>query len=102
MFVVKIEGFDVKTVDEYHLTGVEMDIFVGWAHRPPSTNEGRSDGRGEAKAKPEPKSHVGHSGGMVTLNAQSNPFIAVALNPGPKGTLTPVLHVFDVSLFQHI
>ncbi|XP_067086578.1 terminal uridylyltransferase 4 [Osmerus mordax] len=62
-----IEGFDLKTVDEYHLTGVEMDIFVGWAHRPPSANEGRGDGRGEAKAKPEPKPHAGHTEGMTRL-----------------------------------
>lgn len=51
----QIEGFDVKHVDEYHLTGIEMDIFVGWEHRPPST-EGRGEGRGEGrKAKPEQK-----------------------------------------------
>uniref|UniRef100_A0A8C7I033 RNA uridylyltransferase n=1 Tax=Oncorhynchus kisutch TaxID=8019 RepID=A0A8C7I033_ONCKI len=50
-----IEGFDVKHVDEYHLTGIEMDIFVGWEHRSPST-EGRRDGRGEGrKAKSEQK-----------------------------------------------
>ncbi|XP_064859289.1 terminal uridylyltransferase 4-like [Oncorhynchus nerka] len=50
-----IEGFDVKHVDEYHLTGIEMDIFVGWEHRSPST-EGRGDGRGEGrKAKSEQK-----------------------------------------------
>uniref|UniRef100_A0A8C8EP27 RNA uridylyltransferase n=1 Tax=Oncorhynchus tshawytscha TaxID=74940 RepID=A0A8C8EP27_ONCTS len=48
-----IEGFDVKHVDEYYLTGIEMDIFVGWEHRSPST-EGRGDGRGEGrKANPE-------------------------------------------------
>ncbi|XP_041912476.1 terminal uridylyltransferase 4 isoform X2 [Alosa sapidissima] len=46
-----IEGFDVKRVDEYHLTGVKLDIFVGWELRPPSSGEGR----GENKGKPEPK-----------------------------------------------
>ncbi|KAL1022737.1 hypothetical protein UPYG_G00031670 [Umbra pygmaea] len=65
-----IEGFDVKHVDEYHLTGIEMDVFVGWEHRPPST-EGRTDGRGEAgKAKPVQKKTVvknQHAEGMTRL-----------------------------------
>uniref|UniRef100_A0A674BUI2 RNA uridylyltransferase n=1 Tax=Salmo trutta TaxID=8032 RepID=A0A674BUI2_SALTR len=65
-----IEGFDVKAVDEYHLTGIEMDIFVGWEHRPPST-EGRGDGRGEGgKAKPEQKKPAvknQHTEGMTRL-----------------------------------
>ncbi|XP_041705309.1 terminal uridylyltransferase 4 isoform X3 [Coregonus clupeaformis] len=66
-----IEGFDVKHVDEYHLTGIEMDIFVGWEHRPPST-EGRGDGRGEGrKAKPEQKKpdvKNRHVAGMTRLS----------------------------------
>uniref|UniRef100_A0A8C7GQD1 RNA uridylyltransferase n=1 Tax=Oncorhynchus kisutch TaxID=8019 RepID=A0A8C7GQD1_ONCKI len=65
-----IEGFDVKAVDEYHLTGIEMDIFVGWEHRPPST-EGRGDGRGEGgKVKPEQKKPAmknQHTEGMTRL-----------------------------------
>lgn len=65
-----IEGFNVKNVDEYHLLGVEMDIFVGWEHRPPSTTEGRSEGRGDAKTKPQPKPSAGknqHAEGMTRL-----------------------------------
>nr|XP_055045307.1 terminal uridylyltransferase 4 [Misgurnus anguillicaudatus] len=46
-----IEGFDVKRVDEYHLTGMESSLFVGWEHRPVPAGEGR----GEGKGKPEPK-----------------------------------------------
>ncbi|CAB1323973.1 unnamed protein product [Coregonus sp. 'balchen'] len=66
-----IEGFDVKAVDEYHLTGIEMDIFVGWEHRPPST-EGGGGGRGEngGKAKPEQKKPAvknQHAEGMTRL-----------------------------------
>uniref|UniRef100_A0A667YU41 RNA uridylyltransferase n=1 Tax=Myripristis murdjan TaxID=586833 RepID=A0A667YU41_9TELE len=41
-----IEGFDVKHVDEYHLTGIKLDIFVRWEHRPPSSTEGRGENRG--------------------------------------------------------
>ncbi|XP_035278713.1 terminal uridylyltransferase 4 [Anguilla anguilla] len=51
-----IEGFDVKRVDEYHLTGVKVrGAFVGWEHKPPPSGEGRTDG----KAKAEPKKPVG-------------------------------------------
>ncbi|KAG7487658.1 hypothetical protein MATL_G00025850 [Megalops atlanticus] len=38
-----IEGFDLKHVDEYRLNGVEMDIFVGWEHRPRISREGREE-----------------------------------------------------------
>ncbi|KAG7459159.1 terminal uridylyltransferase 4 isoform X1 [Solea senegalensis] len=52
-----IGGFDVKRVDEYHLTGISLDIFVRWEHRPPSSTEGRgenrSETRGECRSKPE-------------------------------------------------
>ncbi|XP_028259272.1 terminal uridylyltransferase 4 [Parambassis ranga] len=52
-----IEGFDVKRVDEYHLTGIALDMFVRWEHRPPSSTEGRgenrNEGRGEGRPKPE-------------------------------------------------
>lgn len=47
----QIEGFDVRRVDEYHLTEMESTMFVGWEHRPAPANEGR----GENKGKPEPK-----------------------------------------------
>ncbi|KAJ8274510.1 hypothetical protein COCON_G00091350 [Conger conger] len=51
-----MEGFEVKRVDEYHLTGVGLDgAFVGWEHKPPPSGEGRTDG----KAKAEPKKPVG-------------------------------------------
>ncbi|XP_047192737.1 terminal uridylyltransferase 4 isoform X2 [Scophthalmus maximus] len=52
-----IEGFEVKRVDEYHLTGIALDIFVKWEHRPPSSTEGRgesrNEARGESRSKPE-------------------------------------------------
>lgn len=50
----QIKGFDVKRVDEFHLTGMESGTFVGWEHRPAPAGEGRMDG----KAKPEPKTHT--------------------------------------------
>ncbi|KAM6962727.1 terminal uridylyltransferase 4 [Aplochiton taeniatus] len=51
-----IDGFDLKHVDEYHLTGIRLDIFVRWEHRPASATEGRGDGRGEhGKPKTEQK-----------------------------------------------
>ncbi|XP_051803116.1 terminal uridylyltransferase 4 [Acanthochromis polyacanthus] len=48
-----IEGFDVKRVDEYHLTGIALDMFVRWEHRPPSSTENRNDARGEGRPKLE-------------------------------------------------
>uniref|UniRef100_A0A7N8Y0Q2 RNA uridylyltransferase n=1 Tax=Mastacembelus armatus TaxID=205130 RepID=A0A7N8Y0Q2_9TELE len=42
-----IEGFDVKHVDEYHLTGITLDMFVRWEHRPLSSAEGRGESRNE-------------------------------------------------------
>lgn len=52
-----MEGFDVKHMDEYHLTGISLDMFVQWERRPPSSTDGRgenrSDTRGEARPKPE-------------------------------------------------
>ncbi|XP_038570960.1 terminal uridylyltransferase 4 isoform X2 [Micropterus salmoides] len=52
-----IDGYDVKRVDEYHLTGITLDMFVRWERRPPSSTEGRgenrNEARGEGRAKPE-------------------------------------------------
>uniref|UniRef100_A0A1A8IMN1 polynucleotide adenylyltransferase n=1 Tax=Nothobranchius kuhntae TaxID=321403 RepID=A0A1A8IMN1_NOTKU len=50
-----IEGFDVKRVDEYHLTGIVQDTFVKWERRSPSSAEERGDNRNESKSKPELK-----------------------------------------------
>lgn len=46
-----IEGFDVKRVDEYHLTGIALDMFVRWEHRPPSSTEGRGENRNDNRAE---------------------------------------------------
>ncbi|XP_075901202.1 terminal uridylyltransferase 4 [Nelusetta ayraudi] len=55
-----IEGFEVKRVDEYHLTGIALDTFVKWERRIPSSADGRggdrSEGRGDGgKPKSEQK-----------------------------------------------
>ncbi|XP_075938692.1 terminal uridylyltransferase 4 [Anarhichas minor] len=50
-----IEDFDVKHVDEYHLTGISLDAFVRWERRPPSSTDNRNDARGEGRPKPEQK-----------------------------------------------
>lgn len=59
MSLCQIEGFDVKHVDEYHLTGITLDMFVQWERRPPSSTDGRSENRNEAReegtSKPEQK-----------------------------------------------
>lgn len=74
----QIDGFDVKRVDEYHLTGIVLDMFVRWEHRPPSTTEGRgenrNENRGESRAKPEQSkpddSH--YSEGLVSLTTPND------------------------------
>ncbi|KAM9832244.1 terminal uridylyltransferase 4 [Neosynchiropus ocellatus] len=53
-----IEGFHLKHVDEYHLTGISLDMFVRWEHRPPASTEerggeNRTDPRGDGRAKQE-------------------------------------------------
>nr|XP_023674765.1 terminal uridylyltransferase 4 isoform X2 [Paramormyrops kingsleyae] len=50
-----IDGFNVKLVDEYHLTGVELGQFVAWEHKP----SGNGEARGEGKGKAEPKRQAG-------------------------------------------
>uniref|UniRef100_A0A8C5BK45 CCHC-type domain-containing protein n=1 Tax=Gadus morhua TaxID=8049 RepID=A0A8C5BK45_GADMO len=50
-----IEGFTAKRVDEFHLTGISLDVFVRWEHRTPSTTEGRGEHRGEHRVEGKPK-----------------------------------------------
>lgn len=49
----------MKRVDEYHLTGITLDMFVRWERRPPSSTDGRgencNEARGEGKPKPDEK-----------------------------------------------
>lgn len=45
----------MKRVDEYHLTGIALDMFVRWEHRPPSSTEGRGENRNEARGESKPK-----------------------------------------------
>ena len=55
ILLVQIEGFDVKRVDEYHLTGIALDTFVRWERRPPSSTDGRGENRNEARGEGRPK-----------------------------------------------
>ncbi|XP_061681488.1 terminal uridylyltransferase 4 isoform X3 [Syngnathoides biaculeatus] len=52
-----IDGFDVKCVDDYHLTGIHSDMYVQWEHKPSRTMDGqeqnRNKAKGEGKSKPE-------------------------------------------------
>uniref|UniRef100_A0A9J7ZJJ3 RNA uridylyltransferase n=1 Tax=Cyprinus carpio carpio TaxID=630221 RepID=A0A9J7ZJJ3_CYPCA len=63
-----IKGFDEKRVDEFHLTGMESDSFVGWEHRPAPAGEGR----GEGKAKPEPKTQTEKKEKKTRLNLEES------------------------------
>ncbi|XP_028443137.1 terminal uridylyltransferase 4 isoform X1 [Perca flavescens] len=67
-----IEGFDVKRVDEYHLTGITLDMFVRWERRPPTSTENRNEARGEGRPKPEQKkpddTHYSEGLTRLTLN----------------------------------
>ncbi|XP_042369285.1 terminal uridylyltransferase 4 [Plectropomus leopardus] len=64
-----IEGFDVKRVDEYHLTGITLDMFVRWERRPQSSTDNRNETRGEGRPKPEQKKpdDTHYSEGMTRL-----------------------------------
>ncbi|XP_077440711.1 terminal uridylyltransferase 4 isoform X2 [Vanacampus margaritifer] len=50
-----IDGFDVKCVDEYHLTGIQSDMYVQWDHRPSSTTAGQVENRNEFRGEGGPK-----------------------------------------------
>lgn len=55
-----ISGFQLKRVDEYHLTGICQDAFVRWEHRPPSS-ESRTENSAESRTKAEPVRTEPHS-----------------------------------------
>lgn len=58
-----VAGFDLKRVDEYHLTGICQDAFVRWEHRLPG-----SETRTETRSKPEPPRTEPHaSEGLSSL-----------------------------------
>lgn len=73
--LIQIDGFDVKRVDEYHLTGIVLDMFVKWEQRPPTSTEGRGENRNESKAegasKPEQKKSddTRHTEGLVSFHS---------------------------------
>ncbi|XP_056459734.1 terminal uridylyltransferase 4 isoform X2 [Gadus chalcogrammus] len=64
-----IEGFTAKRVDEFHLTGISLDVFVRWEHRTPSTTEGRGEHRGEhrVEGKPKPEQTKADGEGLTRL-----------------------------------
>ncbi|XP_054644990.1 terminal uridylyltransferase 4 [Dunckerocampus dactyliophorus] len=51
-----IAGFDVTRVDEYHLTGILLDLFVRWEYRPPSSTDGHGENQNEASGEGRTKS----------------------------------------------
>lgn len=51
----QMEGFEVKHVDEYHLTGIWLDMFVQWERRPASSTDARGENRAEARGEARPK-----------------------------------------------
>ncbi|XP_061154095.1 terminal uridylyltransferase 4 isoform X1 [Syngnathus typhle] len=70
-----IDGFDVKRVDEYHLTGIQSDMYVQWEHRASQTDgggqveNGKEARPGEGRSKPQ-KAPVSH--GLARLTFESS------------------------------
>ncbi|XP_031430304.1 terminal uridylyltransferase 4 isoform X3 [Clupea harengus] len=93
-----IEGFDVKRVDEYHLTGVKLDIFVGWELRPPTSGEGRGENKGKPEQKAPPRRKSDATEGLTRL--------ALDLGKGvPLGQLWMELlrfYTLEFALEEHI
>ncbi|XP_077572391.1 terminal uridylyltransferase 4 isoform X2 [Stigmatopora nigra] len=54
----RIEGFDVKRVDEYHLTGIKSDMYVHWVQKP-TTSDGQGENRNDASEQDRSKSVCG-------------------------------------------
>lgn len=63
-----VAGFELKRVDEFHLTGICQDAFVRWEHRPPS-----ADNRGENRTKAEPARTEPHSAEGLSSLTMSAP-----------------------------
>lgn len=45
----------MKHVDEYHLTGISLGLFVQWERRPPSSTDGRGENRTDARGEARPR-----------------------------------------------
>ncbi|KAM4548007.1 terminal uridylyltransferase 4 isoform 2-T2 [Odontesthes bonariensis] len=71
-----VEGFDLKRVDEYHLTGIVLDMFVKWEHRPQSSTDGRGEnrneprGEGRSKAEQNKSNDTKYSEGLSRLTVE--------------------------------
>ncbi|KAI1883144.1 hypothetical protein AGOR_G00242200 [Albula goreensis] len=76
-----IEGFDMKQVDEYHLTGVKLDMFVGWEHKPPPSGEGRGEGKAKAEQK-KPASRKNEAGEGNGWPAKASEGLTRLADPG--------------------
>ncbi|XP_072366981.1 terminal uridylyltransferase 4 isoform X5 [Scyliorhinus torazame] len=46
----RIEGFDLKRIDEYHLKGMQNDEYVLWEHRPANSGETKNTSNGDGKS----------------------------------------------------
>lgn len=62
-----IAGFELKRVDEFHLTGICQDAFVRWEHRPPS-----AENRGENRTKAEPARTEPHGAEGLVRNIRAS------------------------------
>ncbi|XP_061488977.1 terminal uridylyltransferase 4 [Rhineura floridana] len=69
----RIEGFDSKKADDYHLKGIEDENFVVWEYKPSNNGAGKNLSGVEGKAKGE--QHRGGNKNAATLetDTQNNP-----------------------------
>ncbi|XP_028299664.1 terminal uridylyltransferase 4, partial [Gouania willdenowi] len=99
-----IEGFEVKRVDEYHLTGIVMDMFVRWEHRAQSSTDGRGDGRHETKAEARSKAEKN----KLENSHNSEGLTNLTLNQGKGVTLGQLwlellrFYTLEFALEEHI
>lgn len=42
-------------MDEYHLIGIALDMYVKWERRAPSSGDGRGENRSESRGDGKPK-----------------------------------------------
>ncbi|KAJ8270264.1 hypothetical protein GJAV_G00112280 [Gymnothorax javanicus] len=105
-----IEGFEVKRVDEYHLTGVEFDgKFVGWEHKLPQSGEGRTEGKAKAEQKKTGGRKSDAVDGSSWLGMASDGMTALAYQGAGKGVSLGQLwlellrfYTLEFSLEEHI
>lgn len=62
-----VSGFELKRVDEFHLTGICQEAFVRWEHRPPTETRSENQNKTESQTRTETRTETPPSEGLSSL-----------------------------------